>query len=290
MNKLTLITCSSLIIASLFIPRVQADGATCDVSKELDCDARLASDESATWIFGAGVGGVIGVPEYIGSDETRNVLLPLPYISYNGPRLRISRSGITGKLFNSDKWFLSLSFSGAIPVDSKDNQARAGMEDLEAVIEYGPSLKYFFQGQDDSDRALYFDFNFREARTLSFDTLKINASPSLVWRSKLDQSVFGGEVKLTSQIRWEFVSDDYAQYFYGVTAKDVTANRGFYAADGGYAGYRINNSVRWQKDDVVFSFFVGYANISGASFADSPLVKRDSHVFAGSALFWLFDW
>ena len=145
MNKLSIVVLSSLFVIGLFSSYSQADGATCDVSKELDCDARLTSEESGQWIFGAGLGGVVGVPEYIGSDETRNVLLPLPYISYNGPRLRISRSGITGKLFNSDKWFLSLSLSGAIPVDSKDNEARAGMEDLEAVIEYGPSLKYFFR-------------------------------------------------------------------------------------------------------------------------------------------------
>jgi len=266
------------------------DGATCNVLEELDCDSRLAEEEQGRLIFGAGVGSAIGIPEYIGSDESRNYLLPLPYISYNGPRLKISRSGITGKLFNSDKWFLSLSLSGAIPVDSKDNEARRGMEDLEAVFEYGPSLKYFFNGRDDSDDAFYLDLNFREARTLSFDSLDINASPSLVWRTKLPNQIMSGNVKFTSQIRWEFVSNRYSQYFYGVESKDVTESRMFYQSDGGYAGYRINNSVRWQRDNLVFSLFVGYANISGARFADSPLVKKHEHLYAGSALFWLFDW
>ncbi len=289
MSKLLIRLLSTAIILVFSAPTL-ADSANCDVSSELDCDAQLATEGTGTLILGAGIGDAVGVPDYVGSDETRNILLPLPYISYNGPRLRVSRSGITGKLFNSEKWFLSLSLSGAIPVDSEDNRARAGMEDLEAVIEYGPSLKYFFKGQDNSDNALFFDFNLREARTFSFDSLNINSSPSLVWRHKLDRAVLSGEVKLTSQIRWEFVSDDYAQYFYGVGQQDVTASRPLYSAQGGFAGYRINNSVRWQKDNLVFSFFVGYANISGASFADSPLVKRQSHVFAGSALFWLFDW
>ena len=206
MNKLFTIVLTAITLTGSV--STLADSANCDVSTELDCDARLGSEESGTLILGAGVGGVIGVPDYVGSDETRKILLPLPYISYNGPRLKVSRCGITGKLFNSEKWFLSLSLSGAIPVDSEDNRARAGMEDLEAVIEYGPSLKYFFNGNDNADNALFLDFNFREARTLSFDSLKINSSPSLVWRRKLDRPVLSGEVKLTSQIRWEFVSDD----------------------------------------------------------------------------------
>ena len=280
-----------LLMASAFSPMVVADNAaTCDVLAELDCDNQLTDEESGTLVLGVGVGSAIGVPEYIGSDETRGYLLPLPYISYNGPRLKVSQSGITGKLFNSEKLFLSLSLSGAIPVDSDDNRAREGMEDLEAVIEFGPSLKYFFKGQENTHDAVFFDFNFRQARTLSFDSLNINASPSLNWRKQLDKTTLGGNVRLTSQMRWEFVSDDYAQYFYGVEQEYVTEDREFYRAQGGYAGYRINNSVRWQKDDHVFSFFVGYANISGAKFADSPLVKRHNHLYAGAAFFWLLDW
>lgn len=291
MNKV--ITIISLLVSVFVLPKdlyATTNSATCDVLAEMDCEGATDTEESGSLILGVGVGTAIGVPEYIGSDETRNFLLPLPYVSYNGPRLKVSRGGITGKLFNSDKWFLSLSLSGAIPVDSKDNTARAGMEDLEAVFEYGPSLKYFFTGNDNADEALFFDFNFREARTISFDSLDINASPSLTWRSKLPTELFGGELKYTSQVRWEFVSGSYANYFYGVTERDVTEYRAAYQANGGYAGYRLTNSLRWQKDKFVVSMFVGYANISGAEFADSPLVKRDNHLFGGGAFFWLFDW
>lgn len=282
-----------LLMLGLIMPLTalaKTAGATCDVLTESDCTSLSANKETGRLVLGVGAGSVLGVPEYIGSDETKNFLLPLPYVSYNGPRLKVSQSGITGKLFNSDKWFLSLSLSGAIPVSSKDNSARAGMKDLEAVFEYGPSLKYFFNGTDNTDDALFFDFNFRSAHTISFDSLNINASPSFVWRSKLPTNVFGGELRFTSQVRWEFVSGSYANYFYGVTEQDVTVDRPAYQANGGFAGYRINNSLRWQKGNFLISMFVGYANISGAEFADSPLVKRHQHLFAGSAFFWLFDW
>lgn len=269
------------IIAALLVgTKVQADTAK----------GSTKTQDQGEFTFGVGIATVIGAPEYIGSDQSKNYLLPVPYISYKGPRLKVNRSGITGKLFNSDKWFLSLSLSGAIAVDSKDNEARAGMEDLEAVIEFGPSLKYFFHGQDDTDDALYFDANIRHARTLSLDSLSYTASPAVVWRHKLPYSLFSGEVKLTSQLRWEFVSDDYANYFYGVEASDVTSTRAEFDASGGYAGYRFNNSLRWQRGQYVVSLFVGYANLAGAHFVASPLVKRQQHLFAGGAVFWLFDW
>lgn len=286
MNRARILLAFSLLS---FGVKAEPNAAQCDLVSQLACSTEV-EEQSSKLVLGLGVGTAVGVPEYVGSDETRNFLLPLPYISYNGPRLKVSQSGITGKLFNSDKWFLSLSLSGAIPVSSKDNAARAGMEDLEAVFEYGPSLKYFFNGSEGSDDALFFDFNFRQARTISFDALGVNASPSLVWRNKLPFQLYGGELKLTSQIRWEFVSSEYANYFYGVTAKDVTNTRAEFQANGGFAGYRVNNSLRWQKGNIVLSAFVGYANISGAEFVHSPLVKRHQHLFAGGAFFWLFDW
>lgn len=264
------------------------DSASCDVIQELDCEDKLGTEEKGELVLGVGVGAALGVPDYIGSDETRDLLLPLPYISYNGPRLKVSQSGITGKLFNSEKWFFSLSLSGAIPVDSSNNKARAGMEDLEAVFEYGPSLKYFFQGQDDTENALYLDLNFREARTLSLSTLDLNASPSVVWRKRLENSYFSGQVNVSSQFRLEFVSNAYANYFYGISQPEATAIREAFRASGGFAGYRFNNSLRWRKGPHQVSFFLGYANIASASFVDSPLVKRKSHVYSGGAYFYLF--
>ena len=278
-----------VILVWLFSANSNAvDTATCDVIQQLDCEEQLGSEQKGTLVLGVGVGTALGVPDYIGSNETRNVLLPLPFISYNGPRLKVSQSGITGKLFNSEKWFLSLSLSGALPVNSDDNKARAGMGDLDAVFEYGPSLKYFFYGKDSSDDALYLDINFREARTLELDTLDINSSPSIVWRKKITSPILSGTVNVGSSFRLEYVSNRYAQYFYGVEAQDVTNERALYKSSGGFAGYRMNSSARWRKGPHQVSFFVGYANIADASFANSPLVKRHQHVYGGSAYFYLF--
>lgn len=37
---------------------------------------------------------------------------------------------------------VSPSFNGTLPVNDHDNEAREGMPDLDALIEFGPSVKY----------------------------------------------------------------------------------------------------------------------------------------------------
>jgi len=261
--------------------------ATCDVIERLDCSAPAANEEGE-WQFGVGVAATLNIPEYIGSDEKRDYFLPVPYVVYNGPRLKISQSGISGKLFNSERWFLTLSLSGAIPVDSDSNNARRGMNDLDAVFEYGPSLKYFFWGNDSSSDALFFDFNFREARTIELDSLQLSSSPGIAWRNKLDKDYFDGQLSFSGSFRFEFVSDKYANYFYGVDSLYATETRSEFKASGGFAGFRTGHSVRWQKGNQIVSFFMAYADINDAEYVDSPLVKTKQHFYAGSAYFWLF--
>ncbi|NVK25004.1 MAG: MipA/OmpV family protein [Gammaproteobacteria bacterium] len=276
------------LLAFMQTGAVKADlAATCDVAQQLDCSNALNEVQSG-WQFGVGVATALQIPEYIGSDESHNYLLPVPYITYNSPNLKVSQSGITGKLFNSDRWFLSLSLSGAIPVDSDDNKARSGMNDLEAVFEYGPSLKYFFSGNDESTDAVYFDFNFREARRLSLKSLDISSSPAFIARQRLAKKYWQGNVSVFGQVRWEFVSDSYANYFYGVEQKYQTSERDSFDAKGGYAGFRLSSGARWQRGKHIWSIFFAYADISSASYAKSPLVKTDTHLYGGSAYFWLF--
>jgi outer membrane scaffolding protein for murein synthesis (MipA/OmpV family) len=268
-----------------------ADAGSCDVFEVIDCDKNTIppKEEKGRWILGVGLAYAHGVPDYIGSDESRNLTLPLPYILYNGPKMKISSSGINRKLFHNDKLFVSLSLSGAIPVDSDKNQARKRMDDIDAVIEYGPSFKYFLQGNNKADSALFIDLNFREARTLKLDSLNFSSSPSVVFRKKLQQDYLGGRVSMSSTFKFEFVSDKYAQTFYGVDEAFETETRESYKAEGGYAGIRFNSSLRWQRDNQIVSLFFAYSDIRAAKYVSSPLVKVTSHSLFGGSYFWLFD-
>lgn len=284
-NLLILLALSTIV----FIPSALANvSGTCDVAEVLDCDMNQADSTKGNWTFGVGIGLVAGVPDYIGSNESKNFLLPLPYIRYDGPKLKIGQGGITAKLFNSDKVYLSISLSGAIPVDSDSNEARAGMADIEAVFEVGPSLKYYFFGNERTPDAVFLDINFRSVNTISFDSLDVNSTPKLVMRKSMPKLLLGGHLSVFGQAQLELVSDAYASYFYGVEQQDSTAQRPLFNAKGGYAGYRASSGLRWQQGNQIVSFYFGFADISDAKYANSPLVTKRQNVYGGGTYFWLF--
>ena len=90
------------------------------------------------WELGAGA-TVLRLPDYRGSDESRGYVYPLPYFVYRGEFLRLDREGLRGVLIESDRVEFDLSLFGSLPVDSSKNLARAGMPDLDPVLEIGPS-------------------------------------------------------------------------------------------------------------------------------------------------------
>lgn len=282
---------SLLLLAAVFFngQSVASTAGSCDVAEIIGCEKDMADEpKQSGWTFGIGAAAAANIPHYIGSDESRNFVLPVPYINYTSPNIKISQSGIVGKLFESDKWFLSLSLSGAIPVDSDDNKARSGMPDIEAVFEYGPSLQYYIFGSEPDVNALYIDLNFREARTLSLDSLDLSASPAVVYRQQLDKPVLGGRVNWLFRYKREFVSDSYARLFYSVEPDYATPERSTYIAKGGSGGSRVSSSIRWQKGKHILLGFWVYANISDAAYADSPLVKTKHHSYGGFSYFKLF--
>lgn len=91
------------------------------------------------WEAGLGVGSLV-FPDYRGSDETRAYPIPMPYFVYRGEFLKADREGMRGELFDRTYAELSVSLNATIPVQSEDNDARAGMPDLDPTIEIGPSL------------------------------------------------------------------------------------------------------------------------------------------------------
>jgi len=108
------------------------------------------------------------VPHYIGSDQSRNYYLPFPYIHYRSEKLNIDRNLIQTKLWGRGNLSLEISLGGSIPVDSEDNRARAGMDDLDFIIEAGPALHYYFLGDRTQDNALLVSLPVRAAVVTNF--------------------------------------------------------------------------------------------------------------------------
>jgi outer membrane protein len=89
------------------------------------------------WELGLGL-AALSLPDYPGADQGRSYVLPFPYLIYRGERLKANRDGLRGLLFEHPRWDLDISAGGSLPVNSKDNRAREGMDDLDFSFEFGP--------------------------------------------------------------------------------------------------------------------------------------------------------
>ena len=240
-----------------------------------------------TWELGAGVAAV-SAPQYAGSNQRSNWVLPVPYFVYRGEHWRIDREAITDQLFKLDQWQLDLSFGLAPPVRSTDNHARQGMPDLNPAFEAGIALKRRLWSSADHDSGLRFTLPLRavEATNLrDFDYAGLVTEPTLIYTiGMLDPEKLHYNLSLAPR----FASTRNNAYFYQVDSAYATADRPQYTARGGYAGTHLTLGATQRLGHWWMGAFVRYDNLHGASFEDSPLVKTRDDYWLGFALSYVF--
>jgi MipA family protein len=247
--------------------------------------AQARADEKPLWELGAGVSG-LRLPVYRGSDEFKNLALPLPYFVYRGERLKLDREGGRGLLFKTDNLELDVSVSGSIPVSSASNQARAGMPSLKATLEVGPLLIASLWRSEDKYSTLTARFPLRGVMTSNFQGAGYVFQPQLAY----DVRNFAGTGWVTG-IRGGplFQSRSYADYFYGVPTAYSNNARPAYQPSSGYGGYNVLIGGSKRYGNTWVGAFAKYDNLSGASFEDSPLVRKKQFVTVGLAVSWIFS-
>jgi outer membrane scaffolding protein for murein synthesis (MipA/OmpV family) len=232
---------------------------------------------------------VASLPYYRGSDEAEWYVLPLPYVIYRGKILRANREGVRGVFLDSPQFELSLSFWGNPPVKGKSS-ARKGMEDLDAIIEAGPALKWYFAGRS-PDNPLYLQAALRGACSIDFEggldiTYQgLHGTLNLVYRNQL---LFKAQ-KLSFGVNLgvDFADGGLNGYIYDVPLADARPDRPFYDASGGYAGASLSVSlIKKLTDRFSLVLYSRWENLTGAAIEDSPLVKQDNDVVLAFALIW----
>ncbi|MDB5841330.1 MAG: MipA/OmpV family protein [Herminiimonas sp.] len=239
------------------------------------------------WEVGIGAAG-IRLPDYRGSDETGAYLLPAPYVVYRGEYLKADRNGLRGTLFDSDRVEVSLSANATLPVNSKNNAARSGMDDLNPTIELGPTVSMNLWQSNDRRLKLDFRTPVRTSITLESSPKQIGwvFAPNLNLDIK-DPAGFSGW-NLGMLAGPLFSSRKYNDYFYSVSAADATAARRAYSARGGYSGSQFTMALSKRYARYWVGGFLRYDTLAGARFEDSPLVKKTNAVSAGFAITWVF--
>jgi outer membrane scaffolding protein for murein synthesis (MipA/OmpV family) len=237
-----------------------------------------AGEDRPLWEAGLGA-GVVSFPEYRGSSRQRTMALPMPYFVYRGKILKADRNGLRGKLFDSDRVEINLSFSASLPVESDSKGRRRGMPDLQPTAEVGPSLDFnLWRGDTDGTR-LDLRLPVRAAYTVRGGVKPVGMifSPALNFNTTVfghsgwHLGVLGGPI---------FANARQHKYFYEVAPRHAQPGRPAYSASGGYSGTQLLASLSRRFKRLWVGGFVRYDTLRGAAFDDSPLVER-KHAWAG---------
>jgi len=244
--------------------------------------------EQPLWEVGFGFFALTS-PDYRGSDEARGYLLPLPYIIYRGDKVKIDRSGIYSRLFETDRVNLDLSADGNVPTDSSKNSARQGMPNLDAAFEVGPVLEVCLWRSCTGDRKLQFRLPVRAVFTTDFGSIVSrggSAHPQLNY--DINNIGPGNGWNFGISVGPLYATERLHAYYYEVVPLYATATRPAYDARGGYSGSRVTLALSKRFRHIWVGSFARYDTLSGAVFENSPLVRSDHTFMAGVGVAWVF--
>jgi outer membrane scaffolding protein for murein synthesis (MipA/OmpV family) len=249
---------------------------------------RAICEEKPLWELGVGL-GMLQMPDYRGSDENRLYMLPYPYVIYRGDILKVEEQSISGQIFKTDRILLDFSGFGAVPVKSSDNSARTGMQDLDPTFELGPALKIKLWESKEDKFKLDLTFPMRAFFSTNFSSVNHEGwvfSPRI--NIVKDDLIPGTDLNLGISIGPMFADSGYHAYFYTVEPAYATAARPAYSAGGGYSGSTLTVGLGKSYKQFVFNAFVSADFLQGASFENSPLVKRETSFMSGISVSWIF--
>lgn len=236
-------------------------------------------------LWEAGVfGGVASTPAYPGSADRETRGLALPMLIYRGKVLRADRSGVTARLFDTERIDLDLGFALSLPARSDDVPARAGMPNLHSLLEFGPRLKVMLTEPSAPSR-VRLELPLRTPLELGngFRRQGLVFEPRLVFETSGSNQQWQAD----ANIGMVFGNARLNQYFYGVAPQYANADRPAYRAEGGLMMTRLGVSLshRVTQDWRVFGF-TRYDNYTHAANRDSPLFRKNSGLSIGIGFTW----
>jgi len=244
--------------------------------------------EKPLWELGVGAGFLM-MPDYRGSNETRAYLLPFPYAVYRGGILRLEDKRISGRIFKTDRVTLDASGYGAVPVRSDDNDARAGMPDLDPTFEFGPALRIKLLDSIENRYKLSVALPIRAVFSTDFSSVRYEG---LVFSPRLNfekgDIIPGTGLYLGVSTGPMFADRGYHNYFYEVEPAYARGNRPAYTPNAGYSGSTLTVGLGKNYNQFIFHSFVSADFLQGAAFEGSPLVKTKTSWMGGFSVTWVF--
>ncbi|EQC50474.1 MipA/OmpV family protein [Bacteriovorax sp. DB6_IX] len=231
-------------------------------------------------------------PHYPGASTTKKVTLPFPTALYRGKTFRLKREeGARGIFYSGDRVELDVSFDGTLASDGDDTKVRQGMNELDALIEFGPRFLYNILKVSKTNP---WDFDFHFATRMAFSTgfLENMHERGLVFNPFFTLrriSLFTDDDLFASFLSVKYATQKWHQYYYGVPQKYVTPTRPFYQADSGVAEYSLALLYNYplKKDIYIFAGLIQSLYKDSAN-RNSPLLTKTTNTSTVFGIYWNF--
>jgi outer membrane scaffolding protein for murein synthesis (MipA/OmpV family) len=227
-------------------------------------------------------GGAMFYPDYLGSKNNNILFIPYPYISYKSEKLNIDREGLKKKFLNYGNFSLEVSAAGSLPVSSSG--AREGMNDLDPALELGPALIY--TAYQNETLSLKIDLPLRAVISTDFKGVDYRGYIYEL-RGELEYKLNDYEVQFHTGFMYSDMK--YHDYLYGVKTNDITTSRASYQAKAGYTAYKTSLGLSKRFDNIWAGAFIRHYSLNESSIASSPLVERNSALYGGAFIAYIFD-
>ena len=245
--------------------------------------AQADEEKAPLWEVGVGA-GAFSLPQYMGSDERYTYPFAFPYLIYRGERLRLDRSGLRNRIFDTDRLSLDLSLSGGLPVKNS-NRARAGMPKIYLTGEIGPLIRWQIS---DSER-IGWSANLASRAAINIRGKYVGWVTEPYLRYIYRTPVSNGNLRIKTDIGALYGSQKYHHTYYGVDPIYATATRPAYQAKAGLHSIYVKARVRYPLGDnlELFTSLQARSMRSGVV-KDSPLVKSKVYTTAALGVVWIF--
>lgn len=234
-------------------------------------------DAPPYWEYGLGI-GLFQLEHYPTSDQNFKLLLPFPTFQYRGNIIRADdRQGARAFLLKSES--LEIEFSGAAypALNSIDNKARDGMDNLPWVVAGGPQIIYKL-----SD---YLNLSLSSFQVVSSDFSMTKFSGQIYqsrihwfWEDQFKSNkIFeSGATRGNLFITLKGGSSDFFSIYFDVPENKSNAVRPVYNSKSGFFSQEISYFQTFKSKRVSFYLGGSYNDYSHSVNRTSPMHKADS--------------
>ncbi len=242
------------------------------------------------WEIGVGLGAFSGF-DYPGSLDTNRRQFGLPFFIYRSKRFRVGGGGISAVAIEEPRLKLDWSVAASLNASTEGNTARAGMQDLDFLIELGPQLIVrVIDRESPSGQRYRVDWSTKLRGVISTDFASAKGR-GLVFESSVAgrvQNLAGQRrLALSAGLGLRAASERLNDYFYQVDPEFVTPVRPSYDARGGLIDVRASIGIALALPKRVRLFIgtqTGFYHL--AANRDSPLHRALWSTSAAVGLVW----